>query len=61
MTHNFRPTQPIYDRVIYYNSGVKEITENIIPNEKKKKSAGYKSFVNALLLIVTIISTFVIA
>lgn len=54
MTHNFRPTQPIHDRVIYYNGGaIKEITENTISTDRKKKSSGNTILINTLLIIFT--------
>lgn len=41
MTHNFRPTQPLYDRIIYYNAGgVKNVDHNLL---QKPRRTGRKS------------------
>lgn len=62
MTHNFRPTQPLFDRIIYFNSG-DEIPDNnynylnLRPlKDEKMKSKGIKIMRSLIVLGLAIVN-----
>lgn len=70
LNHNFRPIQPINDRIVWFNSNDFEMNDNeisedtslnndkienvTIPSKKKRKNSGVQIEVKASLLIISL-------